>query len=136
MLTPIRYLYRSVTENDRLSPRLATVFAFVAAALALLWHGARTPAVVLNGVIITAWPPEYIWSGLCLIIAGLLGLGKVVDAYAKVKLEGPPADNSTTIQADAASVSANTVNLTSAEHDEETGTQTGNQETGSSPATS
>lgn len=112
MLKPIRFLYRSVTENDRLSPRLATVFAFVAAALALLWHGARTPAVVLNGVIITAWPPEYIWSGLCLIIAGLLGLGKVVDAYAKVKLEGPPADNSTTIRAESAPISATTVNLT------------------------
>lgn len=135
MLTPIRYLYRSVTENDRLSPRLATVFAFVAAALALLWHGARTPAVVLNGVIITAWPPEYIWSGLCLIIAGLLGLGKVVDAFTKVKLEAPPADNSTTIQTDSAAVSANTVNMTSATHDEETGATPVNQETGSSPAT-
>lgn len=111
MLPPIRFLYRSVTENDRLSPRLATVFAFVAAALALLWHGARTPAVVLNGVIITAWPPEYIWSGLCLIIAGLLGLGKVVDAFTKVKLEGPPPAPDTQINAESAPVSGENVTV-------------------------
>lgn len=77
---PIRYLYNSVTEGGRLSPRLVTVFAFVTAALLLLWRGATVPARVEAGVILTAWPPEYIWSGVCLIIAGLLGLGKVTDA--------------------------------------------------------
>ena len=70
----------SFTEDGRLSPRLVTVFAFVTAALLLLWRGATTPPTVEAGVILTAWPPEYIWSGVCLIIAGLLGLGKVTDA--------------------------------------------------------
>lgn len=80
MQSPFRYLYRSVTENERLSPRLATVFVFVAAAIMLLYHGATTPPKVEGGIILSAWPPEYIWSGVCLIIAGLLGLGKASDA--------------------------------------------------------
>lgn len=96
----LRLIGRSVVEDDRLSPRLLTVFAFVLAALWLIYHGATTPAKVENGIILTAWPPEYIWSGLCLIIAGLLGLGKVVNAFTKVKMEGPAPVPDTVVQAD------------------------------------
>ena len=72
-------LLRSVTEGQKLSPRLLTVFAFVAATLALLWRGAAKRPEVIQGIIISSWPPEYIWLGLLGLIAGLLGLGKVAD---------------------------------------------------------
>ena len=74
-------LLRSVTEADKLSPRLLTVFAFVAATLALLWRGAAKRPEVIQGIIISSWPPEYIWLGLLGLIAGLLGLGKVADTF-------------------------------------------------------
>ena len=72
-------LLRSVTEGEKLSPRLLTVFAFVVATLALLWRGAAKRPEVISGIIISSWPPEYIWLGLLGLIAGLLGLGKVAD---------------------------------------------------------
>ena len=74
-----RLLLRSVTEADKLSPRLLTVFAFVLATLALLWRGAAKRPEVISGILISSWPPEYIWLGLLGLIAGLLGLGKVAD---------------------------------------------------------
>ena len=118
MKRALHLLARSFVENERLSPRLLTVFAFVGAALLLIWRGATTPAHVEGGIILTAWPPEYIWSGLMLTIAGLLGLGKVVESWQRVKLEGPPEapqiDQSTTIKADTAPVSADTVNVNTA----------------------
>lgn len=101
----------SFTENERLSPRLVTVFAFSTAALGLLWRGAMVPPRVEGGIIITSWPPEYIWSGLCLLIAGLLGLGKVVDSWKTVRLEGPP-PAPTTIVADTAAISTGPANIT------------------------
>ena len=72
-------LLRSITEADKVSPRLATVFAFVLATLALLFRGAAKRPEVVQGIIISSWPPEYIWIGLLGLIAGLLGLGKVAD---------------------------------------------------------
>lgn len=104
-------LMRSVMENDRFSPRLLTTFSLVAAALALLWRGATTPPKVINGILVTGWPPEYIWATLCALIAALLGLGTL----AKIKLEGPPPAPDTQITAESAPVSAGTVNVTSAE---------------------
>ena len=74
-------LVRSVTEGEKLSPRLLTVFAFVLATLALLWRGAAKSPEVVQGIIISSWPPEYIWLGLLGLIAGLLGLGKVADTF-------------------------------------------------------
>lgn len=90
----LRLLGRSFVEDERLSPRLLTVFAFVLAALWLLWRGAITPPQVQGGIILTAWPPEYIWNGLFLTIAGLLGLGKVVNAW-----QSKPAAPGTIVQA-------------------------------------
>ena len=75
----VQLLLRSVTEGEKLSPRLLTVFAFVLATLALLWRGAVSRPEVVQGIIISSWPPEYIWIGLLGLIAGLLGLGKVAD---------------------------------------------------------
>ena len=75
----LQLLLRSVTEGEKLSPRLLTVFAFVVATLALLWRGAAKRPEVIQGIIISSWPPEYIWLGLLGLIAGLLGLGKVAD---------------------------------------------------------
>lgn len=72
-------LLRSVLENGRFSPRLLTVFAFVVATLALLARGAAKPPEVIQGIIISSWPPEYIWIGLLGLIGSLLGLGKVAD---------------------------------------------------------
>ena len=72
-------LLNSVVEAGKFSPRLLTVFAFVQAALALLWRGAAKRPEVIQGIIISSWPPEYIWYGLLGLIAGLLGLGKVAD---------------------------------------------------------
>ena len=72
-------LLRSVTESNKLSPRLLTVFAFVVATLALLWRGAAKAPEVVQGIIISSWPPEYIWLGLLGLIGSLLGLGKVAD---------------------------------------------------------
>ena len=82
MLKPRPFLHlllNSIVEKDRISPRLATVFAFVLATLALLWRGAAKQPEVVQGIIISSWPPEYIWIGLLGLIAGLLGLGKVAD---------------------------------------------------------
>jgi len=121
---PLRYIYRSVTENERLSPRLATVFVFVAAAVGLLWHGATTPARVEGGIILTAWPPEYIWSGVCLIIAGLLGLGKVTDALvtrSKIQADAAVATAETTGQNPGAGTSATTTTTTTLGPDGQTG---------------
>ena len=86
MSTPPRHsfaqlLLNSITEGGRLSPRLLTVFAFVVATLALLWRGASKHPEVVQGIIISSWPPEYIWLGLLGLIAGLLGLGKVADTF-------------------------------------------------------
>ena len=83
-MTPPRHsffqlLLRSVTEGEKLSPRLLTVFAFVLATLALLWRGAAKQPEVVQGILISSWPPEYIWIGLLGLVAGLLGLGKVAD---------------------------------------------------------
>ena len=75
----LQLLLRSVTEGEKLSPRLLTVLAFVVATLALLWRGAAKRPEVIQGIIISSWPPEYIWLGLLGLIAGLLGLGKVAD---------------------------------------------------------
>ena len=66
-------------ESEKLSPRLLTVFAFVVATLALLWRGAAKQPEVIQGIIISSWPPEYIWIGLCGLIVTLLGLGKAAD---------------------------------------------------------
>ena len=104
-------LLLSFTEGGRISPRLTTVFAFSAAALWLLYRGSTVPATVVGGIVLSPWPPEYIWSGLCLLIAGLLGLGKVVDSWKTVRLEGPP-PGATTIVAETAPVSADTANIT------------------------
>ena len=111
MKKALALLGNSFVENGRVSPRLVTVFAFTLAALWLLYRGSTVEAKVVGGIVLSPWPPEYIWSGLCLLIAGLLGLGKVVDAYAKVKLEGPPPVPDTQILAETAPVSANSVTL-------------------------
>lgn len=100
MMRLLRLVGRSVIENDRFSPRLLTVFAFVLAALLLLYKGATTLPTVVGGVIISAWPPEYIWSGLILLIAGLLGLGKVVNAWSSKAATPDTQITADTIQAD------------------------------------
>ena len=75
----LQLMLRSVTEGEKLSPRLLTVFTFVTATIILLWRGAAKRPEVIQGIIISSWPPEYIWIGLLSLIAGLLGLGKVAD---------------------------------------------------------
>ena len=83
-------LVRSITENDRFSPRLLTTFAFSGAALLMLRHGALTPPVVLNGAVVTGWPPEYIWNGLIFLVISLLLGGKAAEAFVsgtKIKAE-------------------------------------------------
>lgn len=107
-------LMRSVMEQDRFSPRLLTTFALVAAALLLLWRGASTPVRVINGILVTGWPPEYIWATLCALIAALLGLGTL----AKIKLEGPPPAPETQINTDQATVTGGPVNITPSNSDQ------------------
>lgn len=75
----LQLLLRSVTEGQKLSPRLLTTFAFTTAALALLWRGAAKQPEVIQGIILSSWPPEYIWLGLLGLITALLGLGKASD---------------------------------------------------------
>lgn len=70
-----RLLYGSFVVNEKVSPRLLTVFAFVAVAL---WQ-------VVYGSLTATWPPSYVWDGEVLLIAGLLGLGKLAETYQKVK---------------------------------------------------
>ena len=110
----LQLMLRSVTEQEKLSPRLLTVLAFVAATIALLWRGAAKAPEVVQGIIISSWPPEYIWLGLLGLIGSLLGLGKVADtlltktqitADAQVTTAGitgsaptPPATATTTTQ--------------------------------------
>ncbi len=108
-------LTRSIVENDRISPRLLTTFAFTGAALALLWRGAMKSPEVINGIVISSWPPEYIWSGLLLLIAALLGLGKAVEglvATSKIKADAAVATAIATGQAPGAAPSATTTTTT------------------------
>ncbi|MCC3159667.1 hypothetical protein LJ737_20670 [Hymenobacter sp. 15J16-1T3B] len=100
-------LLRSVMENERFSPRLLTTFSFVLAALLLLWRGAVVRPEVINGILVTGWPPEYIWATLCALIAALLGLGTL----AKIKLEGPPPAADTQITAEQATVTGGPVSV-------------------------
>lgn len=69
-------LVRSVVENNRVSPRLATVFAFSAVALWQLVYGTLT----------AKWPPSFIWESEILLVLGLLGLGKLANTYKEVKV--------------------------------------------------
>ncbi len=102
-----RMLVLSVTEAGRFSPRLLTTFSFVLAALLLLWRGAVVKPQVINGILVTGWPPEYIWATLCALIAALLGLGTL----AKIKLEGPPPAPDTQITAEQANVTGGPVSI-------------------------
>lgn len=108
-------LVRSITENDRISPRLLTVFVFVFAAVALLARGAFKQPQVVNGIVLSSWPPEYIWSGLLLLIAGLLGLGKVTEALvtrSKIQADAQVATAELTGQTPGAPATATTITTT------------------------
>ncbi len=111
MSTPKRtfseLLMRSVMENERFSPRLLTTFGFTLSALGLLLKGALTKPALLSGILVTGYPPEYIWAGLLAIIAALLGLGTLT----KIKLEGPPPAPDTQINTDTANVTGGPVSI-------------------------
>lgn len=104
-------LVRSIMENDRISPRLLTVFAVV------ILTGYLEVKIV-RGLFLPAPPSEaHLLVAVQIIIANiglitlLLGLGKLTDAYKQIKLEGPPPAPDTQINTDQATVTGGPVNI-------------------------
>lgn len=105
-------LMRSVMESERLSPRLLTVFATV------LLTGYLEVKVIQMMLLETPPTEARLLVAVQIIMANiglitlLLGLGKVTDAFTKVKLEGPPPAPANQITTDQATITGGPVNVT------------------------
>jgi hypothetical protein len=100
-----------VYSRKEFSPRLLMAWVVLGFMLWLIRRWITTPSQVLNGILIQPPSVAEVVGILAALLGGLLSLGTLQ----KIRLDGPPpaseVDNSTTIQADSAPVSANSVTV-------------------------
>ncbi|QNH60763.1 hypothetical protein [Hymenobacter sediminicola] len=98
-------LVRSLTEDNRFSPRLLTTFAIVAVTVYLELRGAHMQPEIVGGVLLTGYPPEYVLLANIGLIAALLGIG----TWGKVQLGKTVPD--TVVQSDETTIKTDNVQV-------------------------
>jgi hypothetical protein len=108
----MRWYLAPFYSRKEFSPRLLMAWVVLGFMLWLIRRWITTPSQVLNGLLIQPPSVAEVVGILAALIGGLLSLGTLQ----KIRLDGPPPaseidNSSTTIQADTAPVSANSVTV-------------------------
>lgn len=110
-ITTAPWYLRPFYSRGEYSPRLTMAWLTLMFTFWLIRRWITTPSQILAGVLVQ---PQSV-AELCGILLGFAGLLLGLGTFQKVRLDGPPpapeVDNSTSIQADTAPVSATNVTM-------------------------